>query len=96
MIDRDAATAIARTHVAKLQLASGDAAVLAEERTQELRGLWVFRWNSRQYLATGQAGKQVIGNGAILVDQRDGTVFQCGTARPLDKYIDLYERSRAP
>lgn len=94
MIDRDAATAIARAHVAGLPLASGDVGALEDARTEERRGLWVFRWNSRAFLTTGDQMKGVIGNGAILVDQRDGALHQCGTAGTLDQQIEAYERTR--
>lgn len=52
---------------------------------------WVFFWNSRRYLATGDFRDSLLGNAPILVDRSDGSAHFTGTARTVDEYLRRYE-----
>jgi hypothetical protein len=51
---------------------------------------WVFFYQSRRFMETGNKRYRVAGNAPILV-LKDGTVRELGTAEPLEWYLAEYE-----
>jgi hypothetical protein len=49
-------------------------------------GGWVFFYDSRAYLETGDFSRKLVGNAPIVVD-RDGRPHITGTAAPLEHYL---------
>lgn len=48
---------------------------------------WVFGYNSRLFLETGDDSHSLLGNAPYLVRRPDGAVFVTGTALPVEAYI---------
>ncbi len=53
---------------------------------------WVFFYNSKKFLETGQFSDSLAGNGPIIVNKNDATIELCGTAQPVSELIERYER----
>src|SRR2546423_582937 len=95
MIDKAAALCVAREHLARYRTGHCELA-LAEDRVLERPFGWIFFYNSRQFLETGDDRHALLGNAPFIVDRRDGSVHATGTGRPLQHYIERYERERPP
>jgi len=94
MIDKAAATAIARDFVARLPVRSNIDLVLQPEATIERDFGWVFFYNSKKYFETRDFRDAALGNAPLIVDRDDGSVHLTGTAEPVETYIERYERDR--
>ena len=54
---------------------------------------WVFIPNTNKYIETRDDTESLIGQCAILVLKRDGSVHRiCGSANPLEYYLEEFER----
>ena len=73
------------------QLSPENDFVTVEEGTIEKPYGWVFFYNSRKYLETGEIRYAIAGNGPVIVNKHLGTTDFFG---PVDwvKAIDEYER----
>jgi hypothetical protein len=56
---------------------------------------WIFFYNARRYLESGDIRESVAGNGPVVVLAETGEPFVLGTARRPDEQIALFERERA-
>jgi hypothetical protein len=65
--------------------------VLLDDKTMEKSFGWVFFFNSKRYVETGDDRYALYGNGPIVVTKADGQVHQIGTAFPLDHYLRRFE-----
>ncbi len=70
-----------------------DAAILDAATLRKPYG-WVFFYQSRSYVETGNASDQVAGNGPVVVTRSDGALHPLGTALPPDQEIASFERRR--
>ncbi len=61
----------------------------------ELPAGWVFYWNSRQFVETGDRRYAVIGNAPLFVDREDGSWTWTGTGQPIEDYIEAWQSERA-
>lgn len=64
---------------------------LIEDETIEESFGWVFFYNSKEFLETGDFSYALIGNAPIIVDRLTGIVTQTGTAYPIEYYINQYQ-----
>ena len=55
---------------------------------------WIFFYNSRTYLETGNVLAMLAGNGPVVVLSSSGEVVMLGTARPTEAEISAFEDSR--
>jgi Immunity protein 35 len=53
---------------------------------------WLFAYNTKEYLETGEIGFALAGSGPIIVDRIDGQLYQTGSAHPVQYYLDQYRR----
>lgn len=65
--------------------------VVLDGETIEREWGWVFFYQSRRCVDSGEHRFSLMGNGPIIVNRHDGTVHQTGSARPAGHYIDEYE-----
>ena len=95
-IDARTARGLARHQVATMAVDLGLDLVLESEKTMDTDVGWVFFYNSREFVETGDPRASVIGNAPLLIDGRTGLVHLLGTERPVEAYIDDYRRSGDP
>ena len=91
-ITREHALARARQYVAQVSADSATEFVLVDELTREYEFGWVFFYNTRAYLETGDEMQMAAGNAPVIVST-NGTVHVTGTAHPVEHYITLYRKS---
>jgi hypothetical protein len=60
--------------------------VFLEEETGVRDFGWVFFYESREYVVSGDASRKLIGNAPIVVTH-SGKAYLTGTAMPVDAYI---------
>jgi hypothetical protein len=51
---------------------------------------WVFCYNTKRYIDTGDTVYAVVGNAPLIVDREDGQLYVTGTAHPLEHYVAEY------
>jgi hypothetical protein len=84
------ATEIARKYIKERETGVGCELVLLEQNTLERGFGWVFFYDSRQHVETGNIRYALAGNAPIVVTKA-GVVHQTGTAMPLERYLSRYE-----
>ncbi|MGY8711935.1 YrhB domain-containing protein [Bradyrhizobium sp. 18BD] len=57
---------------------------------------WVFFYQSREFLDTGDFSEVLVGNAPIIVDRDSLELRLTGTAKPLEHYLEEYERTLPP
>ena len=96
MVDAVEAQAIASAFVESLDTWFADPTdgpAVQWDATTEFNFGWVFFWNSRRFLETGDPRFALEGNTPFLVDRNDGTVRPIGTGYPLQQTISAYAES---
>jgi len=95
MIDRDEAQRRASAYVAKFSTPSNEFVIVPEATLERSFG-WVFFYNSKRFVETGDILFALAGNAPIIVDRRTAGIHVTGTAKPLEHYIAAYERTGNP
>jgi hypothetical protein len=54
---------------------------------------WVFFYQSRLYLETGEFTHRLVGNAPLIVNRFTGEIVPTGTAHPTEYYLAEYEAS---
>lgn len=90
-MDYEAALAIA-SKVLQPEVGEEDdyPADIVKEQTIETRLAWIFFYQSREYLETGNDSALLTGNGPIVVIKQDGKIFRYGSYPHLKEILDLY------
>lgn len=86
---------LAERYLAKLPISPSNDLVILDEHTIETDFGWVFFWNSKRYLGTGEFEHALAGNTPLIVDRRDGSVHSTSTAVPVEESIERYRRAHA-
>jgi hypothetical protein len=73
-----------------------DEIVIVDEATIERPWGWVFFYNSKLWLQTRDIRYALAGNAPFLVERESGRVLATGTAYPVERYIENYERHGDP
>ena len=72
-----------------------DTYVIVEDLTIEKPFAWIFYYNSKKYLKTGDINDAVAGNGPVFVNKHTGEIKFCGSGISLEKLLLEYERKWA-
>lgn len=88
MITIKEAEIIANQYLIDLQVKIGDPVQLT--KVQEEPFGWVFFYQSKDYLETGNLSSMLAGNAPFIVDHKTGAVHVLGTVHPADVYIKEY------
>jgi hypothetical protein len=83
-------------HLGGIEADPGDAAVIVEDSTIERPWGWVFFYESRTFLDTGDNSARFAGNAPIIVERETGQLLDTGTARPIEFYLSNYEATGDP
>ena len=82
---------IALKYVAERQVAANCELQIISELTQEERFGWVFYYDAKKYIETGNPKFAIGGNAPIIIDAQTGNIEETGTAHPVEYYIELYK-----
>ena len=77
-------------------LPSDDQIILVDEATIERPWGWVFFHSSKKWIETQDIHYAMAGNAPILVERASGRLLTLGTAKPVERYIEAYERTGDP
>jgi hypothetical protein len=88
-IDRAAAEQIAREAIRTQAAPDADVVVMTEHTLERPVG-WVFFYNTRAFVETGDFSQSLIGNAPVLVDRCDGSVHFIATSRPVEDAVAEY------
>jgi hypothetical protein len=72
---------------------SGLELALLDQHTIERDFGWVFFYNSKRYIETGDFRDALAGNAPIVVMKTDGSIHVTGTAHPIAHYLKRFEGS---
>ena len=59
-------------------------------RTAEHEFGWVYFYNSREFVETGDFLHSLVGNAPFIFNRTDGKLYSTGTARPIEHYIEEF------
>ena len=91
MITKEEALKLAMSRVHELG-AGGEEFALALDRTIERDRCYVFFYNTKRFLETGENRYRLAGNGPILVSKYDGYLQAYGSNRPVEVFVSDFER----
>jgi len=69
---------------------------IINELTQEHDFGWVFFYNSKKYLASGEFRDAIAGNAPLIVDRSNGQLIETGTAHEISYYIKNFKNTGNP
>ena len=92
MLTREDAQRLVQAELARFAEDAGDCVVL-EHWTIERPFGWVFFYNSREFVETGNISSALAGNAPFIVNRFTGAIFPTGTARAIEDYLSAYEAS---
>ncbi|MDH3700991.1 MAG: YrhB family protein [Alphaproteobacteria bacterium] len=69
---------------------------IIENETIEGNFGWVFFYETKKYLESGDFRDGLLGNAPIIVSKLDGRLHETGTAEPIEFYIENFKRSGNP
>ena len=72
----------------------GDEPAIADNHTREEVFGWVFFYNSKRFLETGEFLRRLAGNGPVIVDGLTGEVSMLGTAGGAQGQIADYVKKK--
>src|SRR5712692_1180376 len=96
MISRSAARDIAKAYIANLSNSMRLELALWEKETIEKPFGWVFFYDSKSFVEFGDDSDPLAGNAPIIVDRRTGSIYETGTSKPIEYYIENYEKYHSP
>jgi len=65
--------------------------VILHEHTIEKEYGWIFFYQTKKYLQTGDFLDALAGNAPYIVNKYTGGIIETGTAKPIEDYIAEYE-----
>ena len=65
--------------------------VIIDDETIEKEYGWVFFYQTKEYLKTGNIVDALVGNAPYIVNKYTGELIETGTANPIEVYIAEYE-----
>jgi len=89
-ITKSEAEQVAREYLRTKEGDSGGDLVLLVEETIERNFGWVFFYDSKRHIETGDIRHALAGNAPIVVTKTDGRIHETGTAYPLEHYLQEY------
>jgi Immunity protein 35 len=88
MITCEDADAIAKRYLDNLHKEIGDPLQLTKTQVESFG--WVFFYQTKEFLETGNLSAMLAGNAPFIVNRRDGVIHVLGTANPVDVYLKEY------
>ena len=92
MISKDQAKKSVEAELQRGYQIPDDTYVIIEDLTIEKPFAWIFFYNSKKYLKTGDFNDVIAGNGPVFVNKHNGVIEFCGSRKSLDELLLEYER----
>jgi hypothetical protein len=92
MITKDTALNIFTKKLNEMSIVAGVELALMNIREEDFG--WIFLYQAKSYVETGDTTGVIVGNAPIIIDKLDGSVHITGTAYPLKHYIEEYRREQ--
>ncbi|MCY1556249.1 Immunity protein 35 [compost metagenome] len=73
-----------------------DELVILDAETIERSFGWIFFYDSKKFIETGELTYALAGNAPIIFDNRDGTIHVTGTSTGIDFYIAKHQENYVP
>lgn len=67
--------------------------VLVEDATIEKEWGWVFFYQNKKYIETGEVKYALAGNAPYIVNRNTSEIISTGTAHNIEYYINEYEQT---
>lgn len=93
-MDKNQAADLIRQRLREYEAAGSSPLVLLEDRTLTRPFGWVFFYQSRAFVESGNVRDMVAGNTPIIVDRDTGELHLTGTSHPVSHYIREYEHGK--
>lgn len=92
MIDRETAEKNARERLKEIPTEDADEILIIRELTIEKEYGWIFFYESKIHLETGNYRYSLVGGGPLLIEKSDGSFHYLGTRLDVDDAIKEYEK----
>jgi hypothetical protein len=93
MITHKEARRLAAERIGEARLSPhGFTPLIIDDSTRETEFGWIFFYNAKEYLETGDFRFCLAGNAPLFVAKHDGAIYVTGTARPVEQYVEEIER----
>jgi len=92
MISLEEARAVAVGYVRNVSSEVGTECVLVDSATQDTSSAFVFYYNTKAFLDTGNSRHALAGNGPLIVTKADGQLHACGSAERIEHYLENLSR----
>ena len=92
MLDQKQARKIAQEYLDDRICTQDEKFDIVDEATIERDFGWVFFYETREYVESGDEMARAVGNAPLLVDRRSGELHVTGTGRDVEHYIKMYEQ----
>lgn len=66
--------------------------MLANNYTKDNGDFYVFIYNTKEFIETGNISSALTGNSPLFIDKNSGKIYESGTAYPLEHYIKKFEK----
>lgn len=77
-------------------LASNSDCALVEGATREFPSCFVFFYQGKKFVETGDLAEMFVGHGPVLISRVDGRVFETGSRFPMCHYVKAFEACGDP
>jgi hypothetical protein len=101
MITFDEATKLMEDYIAEeqkfldseFQSAENKLVIIPEVIIERSYG-WVFSYQPKRFLETGEVEYSILGNSPILIKKEDGSMYELGTHSSIESALDDYESGK--
>lgn len=90
MITKDIAIQKVESYLVDLSKRGNCSLALMLKETLEFEFGWVFFYQSKEYIETGDIMEMVGGNAPLIINKNNGELTVTGTAYPVEYYIEEY------
>ncbi len=92
MINYEQALKMALAKLSELSNSSGKEIILINDQTLTTEYGWIFFYNSKAYLETGNWKKSILGHAPFIINKDNSEITFLGTAHSVEHYIKEYEK----
>lgn len=95
MISREEAKLLVERYLSTLPPKQGSAWAVVDDDTTEFDLAWMFFWTLKKFIDRGGPRPAMAGNCPILVDKRDGSLYNWSMVEPLDQVLEKLRHDKA-